>query len=144
MNAIDTNILVYAVDSSEPNKSSIALGLLHRLATSLEPLIVPWQVAAEFLTCLRRWEDSKRISRQDTQDYLEQFITPLPVVYPSVKSLPIALELGDRYSLSHWDSMLLAACIESGIGTLYSEDFTNGATYDSVTVLNPFNLPTQE
>ena len=34
--------------------------------------------------------------------------------------------------------MLLAACVEAGIDTLYSEDLASGTTYDTVKVINPF------
>jgi predicted nucleic acid-binding protein len=43
-----------------------------------------------------------------------------------------------RYSLSHWDSLLLGACIAAGVDTLYSEDMSHNGVYDSVTVINPF------
>jgi predicted nucleic acid-binding protein len=138
MNAVDTNILVYAVDSAEPIKSKIALDLLTSLASHGLPLVVPWQVAAEFLTCLRRWESAAKIGRQETQAYLSKFGLPLPIVFPTANSLAIALNLSDKYSLSHWDSMLIAGCIEAGIETLYSEDFSHDALYGSVRVLNPF------
>lgn len=42
------------------------------------------------------------------------------------------------YSLSHWDSLLLAACATAGVDTLYSEDMDDGMTYDTVKVVNPF------
>jgi predicted nucleic acid-binding protein len=138
MNAVDTNVLVYAVDSAEPVKSKIALDLLTSLASQGPPLVVPWQVAAEFLTCLRRWESDGKIGRQETQAYLSRFVLQLPIVYPTANSLAIALDLSDKHSLSHWDSMLIAACIEAGIETLYSEDFSHDALYGSVHVLNPF------
>ena len=48
------------------------------------------------------------------------------------------LDLSFRYSLSHWDSLLLAACVDAGVDTLYSEDLDAGMTYDTVTVVNPF------
>jgi predicted nucleic acid-binding protein len=137
MNAVDTNILVYAVDIAEPVKSKLALNLLSNLPTQA-PLVVPWQVAAEFLTCLRRWESSGKIARQQTEDYLNKFVLPLPIVFPTTQSLAIALSLSDNYSLSHWDSMLIAACIEAGVVTLYSEDFSHDTAYDGVRVLNPF------
>jgi predicted nucleic acid-binding protein len=138
MNAVDTNVLVYAVDSAEPVKSKIALDLLTSLASQGPPLVVPWQVAAEFLTCLRRWESAGKIGRQETQAYLSRFVLQLPIVYPTANSLAIALDLSDKHSLSHWDSMLIAACIEAGIETLYSEDFSHDALNGSVHVLNPF------
>lgn len=42
------------------------------------------------------------------------------------------------YSVSHGDSMLIAACVEAGVDRLYSEDLDDGMTYDSVTIANPF------
>jgi predicted nucleic acid-binding protein len=138
MNAVDTNVLVYAVDSTERDKSVIASNLLKHLMTIQEPLVIPWQVAAEFLTTLRKWEDARRIRRDDTLTHLTRFISTLPIAYPTVRSLSIALELSDRHSLSHWDSMILAACIEASVNTLYSEDFSHEALYGTVRVLNPF------
>jgi predicted nucleic acid-binding protein len=57
---------------------------------------------------------------------------------PSRSLLRPSLDLSSRYSLSHWDSLLLAACADADVNTLYSEDLDNGMTYDGVTVVNPF------
>ena len=141
MNAIDTNILVYAVDINEPAKSRRAAELIRELAAVNSPLVVPWQAAAEFLACLRRWEEARRINRSDTEAYLNQFVLSLPIVYPTTKSLQLSLDLTNRFSLSHWDSMMLAACVEGGVDVLYSEDLGNGMSYDSVKVVNPFIAP---
>ena len=62
----------------------------------------------------------------------------LPLILPTPDVLDKSLDLSSRYSLSHWDSMLLAACIEAGVDTLYTEDLGAGVTYDSVTIVNPF------
>jgi predicted nucleic acid-binding protein len=43
-----------------------------------------------------------------------------------------------RFSLSHWDTLLLAACKQASVTTLYSEDLTAGMNYDGVTIVNPF------
>ena len=50
----------------------------------------------------------------------------------------ISTELRSRFSLSHWDSMLLAACKEAGVTTLYSEDLDTGTDYNGLRVVNPF------
>ena len=34
--------------------------------------------------------------------------------------------------------MLLAACKEAGVDTLYSEDMAAGTNYDGLTIVNPF------
>ena len=138
MNAVDTNILVYFVDRDEPVKRAKAVDLLENLVQEDTETILLWQVVAEFLSCLRRWEREGRIGRQETLGNLERLGSMFRCVAPTQAILLKSLDLSSRYSLSHWDSMLVAACIEAGVRTLYSEDLAPGTQYDSVTVVNPF------
>ncbi len=48
-----------------------------------------------------------------------------------------AEELLTRYNLSFWDAMIVAACLESGVTRLYSEDFDNSAA-TGLKIINPF------
>lgn len=105
-----------------------------------------WQVAVEFLNCMRRWEFAGRefagrILRSQTAAYFEEIESSFDLVLPTRPILHIALDLNARYSLSHWDSLLIAACIEAGVTTLYSEDMADGADYDGVRIVNPFRNP---
>ena len=138
MNAVDTNVFVYAVDHSEPLKQARAVDCLRQLKGALPETVLLWQVAGEYLSCLRRWESLGRVSASDVRLYLLRLLSAHRLVIPSQPVLDRSLDLSSRYSLSHWDSMLLAACIEAGVDTLYSEDLSDGMTYDSVTVVNPF------
>lgn len=138
MNAVDTNILVYVIDQDEPVKRAKAVGLLDNLVQEDVETVLLWQVATEFVSCLRRWEREERIGRQETLGNLERLHSIFRCVLPTQAVLWKSLDLSSRYSLSHWDSMLAAACIEAGVHTLYSEDLASGTQYDSVTVVNPF------
>lgn len=141
MNAVDTNVLVYFADADETEKRQVAERLLSELRqTEAEPLLL-WQVAVEFLSCLRRWELSGRISRAETVRLFEQIEASYEFVLPTRTVIHTALDLNARYSLSHWDSLLVAACIEAGVTTLYSEDMADGADYDGVRIVNPFRQP---
>jgi predicted nucleic acid-binding protein len=42
MNAVDTNVLLYSLDASEPTKRPIAQALLRDLRTSSEKTVLPW------------------------------------------------------------------------------------------------------
>jgi len=42
------------------------------------------------------------------------------------------------YGLSFWDAAILRAAIQSGAGTLYTEDFQHGRRFDGVEIVNPF------
>ena len=56
---------------------------------------------------------------------------PTPVVFDQ------ALDLADRFSLAHWDSMILGACQVAGISVLYTEDMGAPSTNDGVQLINP-------
>lgn len=138
MNAVDTNVYVYALDADEPTKQSQAIALLDQLALHNSDTVLLWQVAGEFLQCLRKWESSGRISTADVKENFEDVAAMFPLRVPTSASLAISFELRSRYSLSHWGSMLLAACREAGVDLLYSEDMGHETTYDGVKIVNPF------
>lgn len=50
----------------------------------------------------------------------------------------ISFELRARFSLSHWDALLLAACKEAGVTTLYLEDMDPVADFDGLRIVDPF------
>jgi predicted nucleic acid-binding protein len=62
-----------------------------------------------------------------------------PLRIPSDSVFQVSFDLRSRFSLSHWDAMLLAACKEAGVTTLYSEDMSAGTDYDGLTIVNPFS-----
>jgi predicted nucleic acid-binding protein len=138
MNAVDTNVFVYALDDNEPVKQAKARALLDRLVQPPSVTQLPWQVAGEFLSCLRKWESAGRITPADVAAHFKDVLAMFPVCFPTAKVFWISFDLRSRFPLSHWDSMLLAACKEAGVTTLYSEDMAAGMNYDGVTIENPF------
>ena len=138
MNAVDTNVLVYVLDDAEPTKQAKARELIDRLVQPPVETLLPWQVAGELLSCLRKWESARRITSGDVEAHFRDMLSMFPLRIPTAKAFDIAFELHARFSLSHWDSMLLAACKEAGINTLFSEDFDPGTNYDGLAVVSPF------
>ena len=61
-----------------------------------------------------------------------------PMTMPTPPVADHALNLAARYSLSHWDSMLLGACKEANVTTLYTEDMGAPTSYDGIRLVNPF------
>jgi len=137
MNAIDTNILVYRVDRNEPSKQPLASELLHQLSGNRNTVLL-WQVLAEFARWLKASEHAQRIEPTAVIEYINAVRRELPLRMPTPDCLDRALDLASRYSLSHWDSMLLAACLEAGVTTLYTEDMGAPRTIDSIELINPF------
>jgi predicted nucleic acid-binding protein len=139
MNAVDTNVLVYAIDQHDPAKQVKALNLLARLRSAeTNPTVIPWQVFGELMQQLRRWLDRGLICVADRDHYLRLFRVMFPLLLPTDAIINRSLDLTSRFSLSHWDSMLLGACLEAGVATLYTEDMGASRWIDTVELINPF------
>jgi len=122
MNAVDTNVLIYRLDRSEPVKRRQARALLQKLRADPAETVLLWQVAGEFLRQLRSWEQQGTLGRGSARRFVNSIRFSLALTLPTPAVLDRALDLTDRYSLSHWDSMLVGACLEAGVTTLYTED----------------------
>lgn len=138
MNAVDTNVYVYALDADEADKQAKALALFDRLAPDRGETVLIWQVAGELLNQLRSWESRGRLTTAEVQAAFQRARAMFELRIPSEAMFQISFDLRSRFSLSHWDSMLLAACKEAGVTTLFSEDMDSGTDYDGLTVVNPF------
>jgi predicted nucleic acid-binding protein len=138
MNAVDTNVLIYRLDPRDQVKQGKARSLLHHLRQGPSETVLLWQVAGEFLRQLRSWQEQGQITRAQLLRHFRFIRRLFLLVLPTPQVLDRALDLADRYSLSHWDSMLLGPCIEAGVDTLYTENMGAPTRYDGVQLLNPF------
>lgn len=132
MNAVDTNILIYVNDPRDRVKQEIAVSLIFDLVEG----ILLWQVACEYLAASRKLEP---LGYDRVQAY--QYIRDLQQVWytalPTWTILDRAENLMNRFSLSHWDAMIVAACLEAKVQRLYTEDF-GYSNIDTLEIINPF------
>jgi len=49
-----------------------------------------------------------------------------------------ALDVQDRYGYSWWDSLIVAAALQSGSRYLLTEDLQTGQVIDTMTIISPF------
>ena len=138
MNAVDTHVLIYRLDRQEPAKQHKARELLRQLGSDSTPTLLLWQVLGELMRQLRFWQDQGQLTRAEVVRYVATFRKLFPLVMPTPPVVDHALELAGRFSLSHWDSMLLGACKEAGVTRLYTEDMGAPAAYDGIQLVNPF------
>jgi predicted nucleic acid-binding protein len=136
MNAVDTSVLIYIHDSRFPVKQAIAEALVRTLP---DPVLL-WQVSCEYIAASRKlepfgysltkaWEDIRKLHfLWDTQ-------LPTWDVFFRAESLM------QRYSLSSWDALIVAACLEGGVTRLYTEDFSDSVRAEGLEVVNPFVTP---
>jgi predicted nucleic acid-binding protein len=137
MNAVDTNIFIYSIDGHEPAKQLKAQQLLQQLRTAAEPTFLLWQVLGEMVQQLRRWKDQGKLTHAEFLQHVQTMRHLFPLALPKAAVLDHALDLTERYSLSHWDSMILGACSDAGITVLYTEDMGAPRLIDGVQLINP-------
>ncbi len=133
MNAVDTNVLLYAHDPRDAAKQATAVSLIQSLTEGA----LLWQVACEYLSASRKLEPlgySRVDAWQDIRDLRRVWFT----ILPSWNVLDKAETLLTKYSLSFWDAMIIAACLEGDITRLYSEDFDAYPQVNGLEIVNPF------
>ncbi len=138
MNAVDTNVLLYSIDRHEPAKQLKAQRLLSGLRSATEPTVLLWQVLSEAAQQLRRWRDQDRLTPIEFAQHVQAFRYLFPLVTPEAEAFDRAISLAERYSLSHWDSMILGACQSAGATRFYTEDMGAPRTIDTIELVNPF------
>lgn len=132
---VDTNVLVYRYDQTEPVKQRIASEWLETLwrrkagRTSTEVLHELYVTLTRKLSRGLDPSDARTIVRA-----LEAW-KPLP---SDAELLHTAWELEDAHSFSFWDSLIVAAALRTSSTILLTEDLQDGMTIGPLTITNPF------
>src|SRR5579862_4265675 len=126
---VDTNVLLYSLDSRHPAKRTRAALWLDYLWRTGEGRM-SWQVLHEFYSNALRKLGTPALQAREVVSLFSRW-------QPGGMNLAV-VERGwywmDRAQLSYWDSLILASAERLGCSTLLSEDFQSGRTYEGVTV----------
>lgn len=126
----DTNVLIYLL-AKDDLRSTKAEELLAAGG------VLSVQNLNEFVSVARR---KMSMSWNDVIEALNAIRvlcpSPLPI---TVETHEAALEIAEKYGFGMYDALVVAAAIEAGCKTLYSEDLHDGLMIDGqVTIRNPF------
>jgi predicted nucleic acid-binding protein len=135
---VDTNILMYAHDTSAGAKHERAKALVEELWRNRTG-VVSTQVLQELAVNLRR-KAGRPLDVKATREIVADYLT-WQVVVNGGESILGALDLEGRFQVSFWDALVIHAAESSGATVLYSEDLSHGQVYGSVRVLNPLADP---
>jgi predicted nucleic acid-binding protein len=129
----DTNVLVYADDTSSPAKQHKAIELFstHRRRGTA---VLSLQVLQEYFSAVT---SKLAIPAEIAQKKVEIF-TRARIVRFEAADVVAAIELHRLVHISFWDALIVHAARISGAAVLYSEDFQNKAVLGGVRVVNPF------
>jgi predicted nucleic acid-binding protein len=130
---VDSNIFLYAADDADPRKQRVARDWCAELWKSRLGR-VSFQVLNEFyVNAVRLKPAASDEARAEVRDLLAWN----PVVVDATL-MERGWKLQDRYRLSFWDSLIVAAAKTASCGFLLTEDLQNGQKLDGVEVVNPF------
>jgi predicted nucleic acid-binding protein len=129
---LDTNILIYAFDSTDTRKQSIARKLVEEGVAGRCQISL--QVLAEFAAV------QLRKSRTPAEAVLEILDTlrPIPARPPDPGIVRRAVEAHAIYGVHFYDGMVIAAAERAGCSRIWSEDLNRAQEYFGVRVQNPF------
>jgi predicted nucleic acid-binding protein len=130
---IDTNVVVYAFDTSEERKRERALELL---ADPSLDAVFSAQVLSEFY-----WIVTRKLAPPLEEGAAHDVVRSLSegVVVPTDATLvDAAIGLARRHQLAFWDAAIVAAARRAGCDELLTEDLSDGATIEGVRIRNPF------
>jgi predicted nucleic acid-binding protein len=127
---LDTDVLVYAVAKGDPRSTQaeellasggiISVQILNEfVSVARRKILMPWSDVAEALDAFRALCPS-----------------PLSITMEMHES---ALKIAEQHGYHIYDALVVAAALEAGCATLYSEDLHDGQTFDGqLTIRNPF------
>lgn len=132
---VDTNVLAYAHDSSDPRRHAIASSILEELSRTRTG-VLSTQVLAELYVVVRQKFDPPTAQREARA--LVDAYAAWPLVQVDPLPIVVAPALEERHSPSFWDALIIEAARRAGADRLLSEDLQHGRRIAALTIENPF------
>jgi len=131
---LDSNVLIYAYDLSDPAKQLIAQDLVRRAVAG--GIVTSTQVLAEFAAALLH-KLSPAARPEDVIAGLDA-LGPIKLITPDGDIVRRAVEAHATYGVHFYDGMIVAAAERGGCEQIWSEDFNPGQKYFGIEVVDPF------
>jgi predicted nucleic acid-binding protein len=130
---VDTNVFLYALDPADLKKQRAARAWRDQLWKNRLGRI-SFQVLQEFyVKATQKWPESREEARAEVKDLLAW--RPVTV---DATILERGWRLQDRYQLSFWDALIVAAAKSIGCRYLLTEDLQTHQEMDGILVVSPF------
>jgi predicted nucleic acid-binding protein len=132
---VDTNVLVYAYDSSAGVKRDIARQILTELWESGKG-VLSVQVLQEFLVTITN-KVRRPLGLAEARETIADLLK-WEVVANDGESILRAIAVHERHKLSFWDAMIIQVALKAGATTLLTEDLGDGVMIEGLRITNPF------
>ena len=136
MALVDTNILVYAYDPRDVQKSRRAVEVIRQLELNKRG-VLSTQILNEFFNTVTR-NIPNPIDPSNARVTVQRFIKYWDIVPVTTDVVLEGMRGAVEYQLQFWDSLIWAAAKLNDVDTILSEDFSHGQVIEGVQVVNPF------
>lgn len=133
---LDTNVIVYAFDKSNPKKAQVAQSLIEE-GLADKRSIISYQVVQEFINVVLRGFRIV-ITRSDLESFLLTVLFPMAAVSWSPTLTTEALRIQTAHQYSWYDCLIIGAALQGECKVLFSEDLQHGQRFGDLVVENPF------
>ena len=130
---VDTNVLIYALDEADAKKHQAARLWRAELWKSRRGRI-SFQVLQEFYVKVAQ---KRPAAREAARAEVRNLLLWRPVAMDA-DLVELGWKIQDRYQLSFWDALIVAAAKAASCRYLLTEDLQAGQNFDGVVVVNPF------
>jgi len=132
---VDTNVLLYAYDTSAGRKHERAADFVAALGRTRSG-VISVQVLQEFYVNVTR-KVVVPLAPADARERL-RVLARWPLYSPLPDDVVSASEIAESAQLSFWDAMMVHSAAQMGCDLLWSEDLSSGQRIRTVTVADPF------
>lgn len=129
---LDTNLLVYAVDTGAKEKHAKAQRLVE-LALKAD-CVLTLQALGEFYFAVTR---KGKLPAAEAKAQVEAWQEVFPVVVATPSTLNRAMTATVLQQIGFWDALLWATARDAGVTLLLSEDLSSGSVLAGVRIVNP-------
>lgn len=130
---VDTNVFIYALDQADAKKQAAAQMWRTALWKNRRGRI-SFQVLQEFYVKVsQKWPDARSAVRAEIRDLLAW--EPVAI---DEEVLEHGWKVQDRFQLSFWDALIVAAAKTASCKYLLTEDLQANQDMDGLRVVNPF------
>lgn len=131
---LDTNILVYAVESAGADRTK---GEVARQIVLTADACISTQVLGEFYNATTSRRRQSPLTHDEATAWV-QYWKRLDVRAVTPANVDLAIEIAGLHQLGYYDALILATARLAGCGEVLSEDLNAGQDYGGVVVRDPF------
>ena len=131
---VDTNILIYALDPTDPVKRQVSADLLKTTIASRSLTLSPQSLNETYRVLVQR----RRLMPVSAARTYIRTLAPWAIAPLDAKTTERAFTVEDETGCGWWDCLMLAAALQSECRLFVSEELQNGRNVAGMRIANPF------